>query len=105
MIYGIEESTDMRDPRTVIKKFTSVQSAKRWCANSGKFTHDNPETAQNYHHTFRTIYQSPLGWRLPSKKQIELEVRHNMGSIYSPSTNKVIATHIHTNCSKIDIGD
>lgn len=57
MIYGVEQSTDLRDRRTKIKKFTSLRSALKWASSSGGFTHDNPEEARNYHRTFRELYE------------------------------------------------
>ncbi len=57
MYYGVEQSTDLRCPNTIIKKFTSIVSLKKWMINSGKFTHSNPELARNYHHNIRYGYK------------------------------------------------
>lgn len=58
MYYGIERSTDLRDPQTVVKKFTTLNSLKRW-VNAKRFvtTHTNPEVARNWHHTLRYGYE------------------------------------------------
>jgi hypothetical protein len=56
MIYGIEQSTDLRCSRTVIKKFTSEKAATAWAARAPGFTYTSPEIANNYHHTLRRIY-------------------------------------------------
>lgn len=68
MYYGVEQSTDMRDKRTVIKKFTSKVALLKWMKNSGGFTYDDPESARNYHHTFREGYE--LNGRINKKDKI-----------------------------------
>lgn len=68
MYYGVEQSTDMRDKRTVIKKFSSKVSLIKWMRNSGGYTYDDPEAARNYHHTFREGYE--LKGRVDKKDKI-----------------------------------
>jgi hypothetical protein len=63
MLYGIEQSTDMRDKRTVIKKFTSQKAALAWAKNSGGYTYADPVGARNHHKTFRYVYDLPNGLR------------------------------------------
>lgn len=79
MIYGIESSTDSRSHHCIIKKFSSLKAAKKW-ANSeenGKYedagaaNNKLPMTSQNFHKVLRDYYEMPVGWRKPSKKQIE----------------------------------
>lgn len=94
MIYGIEESTDLRNPRTVIKKFSSENAARKWAARGGGFTYDDPEAARNYHHTFRRVYRMPMRWRMPSKSKIEYEWRRRQGSVYSPSMASIMASEV-----------
>lgn len=57
MLYGIEQSTDLRCPRTVVKKFSTLSSLLRWMEGGGGFTYDDPDVARNYHHTFRYGYK------------------------------------------------
>jgi len=58
MFYGIEQSTDLKNPRTVIKKTQSIRQLKLWMKkNNGRFTYDDPKSANNYHHTFRYGYE------------------------------------------------
>lgn len=71
MYYGVEQSTDMRDKRTVIKKFSSKASLIKWMKNSGGFTYDDPESARNYHRTFREGYK--LDGRVNKKDKIFME--------------------------------
>jgi hypothetical protein len=68
MFYGVEQSTDKRCPNTVIKKFTSIRSLKKWMEFSGRFTHENPEFAMNWHHTYRMGYY--LNGRINKKDKI-----------------------------------
>ena len=35
MFYGIEQSTDLRDRRTAVKKFASESALRRWIGNGG----------------------------------------------------------------------
>lgn len=57
MYYGIEQSTDLRDKRTVIKKFTSQAALRKWMANSGGYTYGDPDAARNHHRTFRSGFE------------------------------------------------
>lgn len=68
MYYGVEQSTDLRDRRTVIKKFTTERSLNKWMEKSGEFTYADPESARNYHHTFRYGYY--LNGRIDKKNSI-----------------------------------
>jgi len=60
MYYGIEQSTDLRCPNTVVKKFVSRFAALRWRdepGKSGRLTYADPDGARNWHHTFRQVYE------------------------------------------------
>lgn len=57
MFYGIEQSTDMRCPRTVVKKFSSETALRKWGRGGGNFTYEDPEGARNHHRTFRCGYE------------------------------------------------
>jgi len=65
MFYGVEKSTDMRDPRTKVKPFRNEKALKKWMMGGGGFTHENPDEARNHHHTLRYGYNLPGG--LPRK--------------------------------------
>lgn len=69
MYYGVSQSTDMRCKNTIIKKFTSKKALQKWLSfGSGKYTYDDPELAQNYHHTFKYGYE--LTGRIDKNHQI-----------------------------------
>ena len=68
MFYGVEQSTDLRCPNTVIKRFSSINALRKWMENSGGFTHSDPERMMNYHHTFRYGYE--LKGRIDRKDSI-----------------------------------
>lgn len=68
MFYGVEQSTDMRCPRTVIKKFKNKNALLKWMKNSGGFTYEDPDGARNHHHTFRYGYE--LHGRIDKKDPI-----------------------------------
>lgn len=58
MFYGIEQSTDSRNQKTVIKKFPSQKSLEKWMnEKSGEYSYTCPESAKNYHRTFRYGYE------------------------------------------------
>jgi len=59
MYYGVEQSTDLRNPQTVIVKFKSRKMAFLWkneANKSGRSTYGDPESARNWHHTFRSVF-------------------------------------------------
>jgi hypothetical protein len=62
----VESSTDLRCPDSRVRFYTSLAKARADAAQGGDYTHDDPETARNWHHTFRTIYALPSGWRKPT---------------------------------------
>lgn len=73
MYFGIEKSTDLRNPQTVIVKFAKndKKKIKAWffSESNGEFTYNNPKAANNYHHTFRHIYVYD-GYLKMNKKEI-----------------------------------
>lgn len=91
MIYGVEQSTDQRCPRTEIKKFSSEKQAMKWKnKDNGKLTYADPEGARNYHHTFKSIYY--LEGRIDKKDSI----MNNEGSRdYPRNTNDNIAFYLY----------
>lgn len=47
MYYVISQSTDLRSPNTVVKKFTSIIAAKKWAKiDNGKYTYSDPEAVK-----------------------------------------------------------
>ena len=75
MIYGIEETTDMRYPETKVVKFTSRKRALTWVkqdqgfAWAGGARNDIPVQQQNWHRRLRDIYE--VSERHPSKGYFE----------------------------------
>lgn len=90
MYYVIEQSTDMRCKNTKIRKFRSVKSAKQYASHGGFYTHDNPEEARNYHHTFREVYE--FCGRMNAK--ILSEYKNTGTSFYPVSDNDAIAKYL-----------
>lgn len=73
MFYGIEQSTDLRCPRTVVKKFASESALKLWLnGGGGEFTYADPESARNWHRTFREGYE--LNGRIYRKHKVFSDV-------------------------------
>jgi hypothetical protein len=72
MIVGIEQTTDLRHPETLIKVFRAEAPARRWLtapgvggyAWRGAADAALPLQQQNFHHRFRYAYRMPHGWRL-----------------------------------------
>ena len=100
MFYGIEQSTDMRNKRTVIKRFPTKARLLTWMQNSGGFTHSDPAAARNYHHTFR--YGCELAERIDKKHR----VFRDRGSPSYPRTHADnMASYLYTYGTEIDRGD
>jgi len=98
MLYGVEKSTDLRDPRTQIKKFTSERALLNWMKNSGGFTYEDPALAQNYHHTFR------YGYRLAGRIDKKDEVFNDRGtSTYPVTYNDQIARYLYRHGTEINL--
>lgn len=57
MYYGVEQSTDLRNQKTRVKKFRTRRAVLRWMETSGGYTYRNPDLARNHHHTFRDGYE------------------------------------------------
>lgn len=63
--FGISQSTDLHHPQTKVKTFTSLKAALKWknAPGNGAFTYagavgaDVPASQQNFHHTFRSVYE------------------------------------------------
>ena len=72
MFYGIEQSTDQRCPRTVVKKFTSLPGLKRWMSGGGGYTYADPDGAKNHHRSFRYGYE--LAGRIDRHDHVFLNV-------------------------------
>lgn len=56
MYYGIEQSTDMRNRKTVIRKFSTESKLKKWMEGGGGYTYGDPDSARNHHRSFREGY-------------------------------------------------
>ena len=91
MFYGIEQSTDLRDRRTAVKKFASESALRRWIGNGGgELTYSDQESARNWHHTFREGYE--LKGRVDKKNRIFSDVGTRD---YPRSAADNLATYIH----------
>jgi hypothetical protein len=101
MIYGIEQTTDMRDPDTKIRKFSSLRQAERWAKDSGGFAWNGAvgsevrPTMQNFHRRMRAIYQMPHSWRPPSKRELGAIAYRNSTSTYPCRRIDALASAIY----------
>ena len=82
MFYGVENSTDMRDRRYVIKKFSSESGLRKWVretGKSGRMTHDNPEEAfrQGYEMIGRVNKKDPI-WKLQTARTYSMDDSQRM---------------------------
>ena len=66
----VSRSTDMRCPATSVRFTESKRCALVWRASGGEFTHADPDAARNHHHTLRTAYVVPTGWRKPPSQAL-----------------------------------
>ena len=90
MFYGIEQSTDMRDKRTVVKKFTTKVALLKWLQGGGGFTYNDPEAARNYHHSFRSGYE--LSGRIDKKDKV---FSYHGTPTYPCTSKDQLANYIH----------
>jgi len=97
MYYGVEQSTDRSDRRTIIKKFRNKEKLLKWMENSGGFTYEDPESARNWHKTLR------YGYHLKGaidKKNFLFDAK---GTNRHPITeNDLIATYLDVYGTKIE---
>lgn len=99
MFYGISRSTDLRCPQTTVRKFSSKTALLKWMGkNSGNFTHDDPEAARNYHHTFK------YGFELHGRMDTKNEVFKDFGSRDYPR-NKNDQVYVYLCRYGLEIGD
>ena len=90
----VEQSTDQNRPETKIKIVYSESAAQKYVNESGKsgrFSSPCPEIEQNFHHTFRTAYEMPAGWRRPSKKKLDEFVWGKSYSSRRKTANDILA--------------
>lgn len=99
MIYGIEQTTDNRFPETRITQFHSRRRAEAiaWASEPlgyawpGSANHDLPGPQQNFHSRIRSIYETPAGWRKPSRSELAARSRARRGPVRE---NDLIAEEI-----------
>ena len=100
MIYGIEDTTDLRASETKILKFTSKASALTWVGQlqgfawPGSARDDIPVPQSNFHHRLRAVYDMPPGWRPPTPKEQASWVAQYRGSTYLRHGVDLIAQRI-----------
>lgn len=70
-------------------RLSDLESLK---AQHGKYIHENPVEAGSRHRILVSIYQMPVGWRLPDFRKLERKVRQlrNQG-LYWYSVNDLVA--------------
>jgi hypothetical protein len=104
MLYGYEQTTDLRYPETKIRRFTSRKAAIDWLrAGRDKFAWPGaadsslPPVSQNWHRRLRRVFEMPRGWRPPSQKQLGIETARNATPTYHRTPNDELARHILLN--------
>jgi len=100
MYYGVEQSTDMRNKMTTVKRFYSKRALLRWMDSPVGFTHADPEAAGNYHHSFRYGYylEGKIDWKDPIFK--------SKGTRDYPLTkDDLLATYLRVYGKEIELED
>lgn len=96
--YGIEQSTDSRCPRTVVRRLGSgkrgLVRAQEWAAKPSHLTYADAAAARNYHHTLYSAHEMPSGWRAPSKSDLARRARDSSTRDYPRSEADVLASAI-----------
>lgn len=99
----ITYSTDMRSPNYKIEFTTSKARALKHYNHDAVLTHNDPETARNYHHTITSILELESGFRKPTKQFISDESFRLRGSIYSPNASGILYSYICKHSSEFEI--
>lgn len=108
MIYCIEQTTDSRYPETKIVKFSSRKRAFNWVKDSGGpawaggARSDIPVQEQNWHARLRNIYEMPVGWRPPARKEQQRFLEGYRHSSYQRTASDAIATAIRRDGTQIE---
>ena len=109
MIYGIDQTSDMRHPETKIRKFSSRKQAERWAEDSGGIAWKGAVTSsvrssmQNFHRRFRSIYLMPHRWMPPKDRELYTIVCRNSTSSYPCSRLDALASAIVRDGESIEI--
>ena len=100
MYYVVTYSTDMRNKQTQIKKFTSEKAAIRFAKiDNGNFTYADPESARNWHHTFKKVYE--FSGRL-DKKWIDKEKTYSSPT-YPCTENDAIHSYLYRFAQEVEL--
>jgi len=108
VFYGVERTTDLRYPETVVKKFSSLKAALAWkakdtgCAWSAAADKTLPIAQQNWHNRHRSVYRMPPDWRPPSKKELSRRAAMTRGSMYSRNTCDELASAVHVDGEEVE---
>lgn len=114
MIFGIEESTDMRVRAVTIERFSSERQALSWREGSGRWTFPgNADTnlhpqQQNWHRNLRSVYRTEPGFRLDMRqakreRDRQCEARGWYAGTYGlPTVNEIAAQMIRANAAEIE---
>lgn len=89
MLYGIEQSTDLRELATKVVKFRTQAAAERWARAGGGFAHDDPAAAKNFHHKLRALYE--VEGRPPSKRELQRQADSWATPAYPRTVNDQLA--------------
>lgn len=96
--YGIEQSTDSRCPRTVVRRLGSGKNglacAREWAAKKSHLTYADAAAARNYHHTLYSAHEMPAGWRAPSRTDLRKRAEHSSTRDYPRTPADVLASVI-----------
>lgn len=102
--YGIEQSTDLRNPQTKIIRFRSKAAALKWRdAKNGEMTHADPAAARNYHRTFRSVYATTES--LPSRKAMEDMAFRESTSMYPRRAEDIMARILFSRGERVEALD
>jgi hypothetical protein len=100
VIYGVESTTDMRCPETVVKRFRSEPAARNWAEKGGGYAWpgaaDNslPGPSRNFHHRLRELYRMPAGWRPPSQRELRQRAHEDSTPSYPRNAADALAKAI-----------
>lgn len=96
--YGIEQSTDSREPRTKVTRLghgkRGLAAAVAFASKASHLTYADAAAARNFHHTLYSAYEMPTGWRPATLLQRTSEARRRSSRDYPRNAADMLAEAI-----------
>lgn len=96
--FGVEQSTDSRDPRTRVERLGSgkrgLERAIEYAKKSSHLTYADPHAARNFHHTLYSAWEVELVRELPTPARCATQAAERSTRDYPTRAVDVFADRI-----------